>query len=526
LSELKPVSDRRAIVKNSQIFWDLSDAQVDKLLEIYQEESYEAGQTIVAEGESARNLCIVIDGRVALQMEIRIGSRTRKQAVIDVISQGQVLGRSSLSGNPVSDMAATCTENCRLAAFDGYQLKKFMDADQDMYRKVMQELLNLVSDRLSHAKQTLAHVLSVTSHDLRAPLATVQSCLDVISGGFAGEINDKQRELLQGSKQRVSDLTNMIDNLLDISYIELKEQSFSEVSLAEVASQSLDDVMGIARKKRIDLRNEMPSDLPKVLGLPKRLRQVITNLLGNAVKFSRDGGTVSIGAHTTGDAVQVEVADTGIGIAAEELPRIFDDFFRGMRVDAEGAGLGLAIAKKIITSHGGLIWVESPDPKSGEGTRFSFTIPTFAAAREAGGETSGVIAGARILVADDDPAMLKVVSFVLESRRAEVFTAADGLEALEMVERVKPDLLILDLLMPKLDGFGVCKHLNERAGEGRSRPAILITSAVREDSSRRRYELEMESDLSVEGYLEKPLSPPLLIQRVETILSKYRPQGS
>ena len=131
-----------------------------------------------------------------------------------------------------------------------------------------------------------------------------------------------------------------------------------------------------------------------------------------------------------------------------------------------------------------------------------------------------------ILVADDDPAMLKVVSFVLESRRAEVFTAADGLEALEMVERVKPDLLILDLLMPKLDGFGVCKHLNERAGEGKSRPAILITSAVREDSSRRRYELEMESDLNVEGYLEKPLSPPLLIQRVETILSKYRPQGS
>lgn len=526
MAELKPVSDRRAIIKNSQIFWDLSEAQVDKLLEIYQEESYEAGQTIVAEGESAHNLCVVIDGRVALQMEIRIGSRTRKQAVIDVISQGQVFGRSALAGNPVSDMAATCTENCRLATFNGYQIQKFLEADHDMYRKVMQESLNLVSDRLSHAKQTLAHVLSVTSHDLRAPLATVQSCLDVISGGFAGEISDKQRELLMGSKQRVSDLTNMIDNLLDISYIELKEQSFDEVSLAEVAGQSLDDVMGIAKKKRIDIHNEMPPDLPKVLGLPRRLRQVTTNLLGNAVKFSPEGGTVSIGAHLTEKAVQVEVADNGTGIAAEELPRIFDDFFRGMRVDAEGAGLGLAIAKKIIASHGGLIWVESPDPRTGVGTRFSFTIPKFAAEREAEEETGGVIAGARILVADDDPSMLKVVTFVLESRHAEVYTAADGLEALEMAVKVKPDLLILDLLMPKLDGFGVCKRLSERAAEGETRPPILITSAVREDSSRRRYELEMESDLNVEGYLEKPLSPPLLIQRVETILSKYRPQGS
>jgi CheY-like chemotaxis protein len=243
------------------------------------------------------------------------------------------------------------------------------------------------------------------------------------------------------------------------------------------------------------------------------------------VKFSSDGGTVTVSAFTNDDAVQVDVADTGIGITPEELPRIFDDFYRGMKVDAEGAGLGLSIAKKVVGSHGGRIWVQSPDVTSGIGTRFSFTIPKFASPKTETPEKKSVIENARILIADDDPSMRKVVSFVLESRKARVFTAVDGEDALAKVAEVKPDMLILDLLMPKMDGFEVCKRLNEQAGSG-PRVPILITSAVREDSSRRRYELETESDLNVDGYMEKPLSPPLLIQRVETILSKYRARGS
>jgi signal transduction histidine kinase/AmiR/NasT family two-component response regulator len=520
-----PKDDKRLIIRNSQLFWDLTDSQIDKLLAIYSEEHHVAGQSIMAEGDAARDIYIVADGKVALQMEIRIGSRTRKQAVIDVISQGQVFGRSAISNTPVSDMSATCTEDTLLFAFDGGKLNRLMDEDHDMYRKVMQEMVNLVSDRLSHAKQTLAHVLSVTSHDLRAPLATVQSCLDVVSGGFAGEVNPKQLDLLQGSKQRISDLTNMIDNLLDISYIDLKEQSFEDVSLAEVITNSLDDVFGIAKNKNIRLISQVTADLPTVLGLPKRLRQVITNLLSNAVKFSSEGDTITVSAFTNDDAVQVDVADTGIGITPEELPRIFDDFYRGMKVDAEGAGLGLSIAKKVVGSHGGRIWVQSPDTASGIGTRFSFTIPKFASPKTETPEKKSIIENARILIADDDPSMRKVVSFVLESRKALVFTAVDGEDALAKVAEVKPDLLILDLLMPKMDGFEVCKRLNEQAGGGHRVP-ILITSAVREDSSRRRYELETESDLNVDGYMEKPLSPPLLIQRVETILSKYRSRGS
>lgn len=311
----------------------------------------------------------------------------------------------------------------------------------------------------------------------------------------------------------------MIDNILDISYIEIRELDFESLSLSEVIESSIGDVQGMAQQKGIQLKNGVSTKLPQILGLPKRLRQVLTNLLSNAIKFTPTGGTVSISSRETDDYVQLEVADTGIGISPEELPRIFDDFYRGMKVDAEGAGLGLSIAKKIIDAHGGSIWAESPCPESGIGTKFSFTLPKVTvAAKGKVEEEAGVLEGARILVADDDPEMLKATTFLLESRGYQVFTAPDGEEALTKIEEEKPDLLILDLLMPVMDGFEVCKRLKE---QGNKIP-VLVLSAVREESSRRRYELETKVTLGVDDYIEKPISPPLLLQRVEKILAKSK----
>ncbi len=514
-------NDRREIIKNSRLFYKLSDAQIDKIVGLCQEESYEAGVRIFSEGESARNVSIVEEGKVTLEMEVRIGSRTKRQATIDVITRGEVLGWSALSQKPVFTMSATAIEDTRLLVFSGKHLRRVGDEDTDLGRKMMADCVDLVSDRLLRAKATLAHVLSVTSHDLRAPLATVQSCLDVIIGGFAGDINSRQQELLEGSRQRISDLTHMIDNILDISYIEIRDIDFEKVSLTEVIESSIGDVEGMARQKEIQIKNNVTSELTGILGVPKRLRQVLTNLLGNAVKFTPAGGSVTVSSQETDDSVELEVADTGIGITPEELPRIFDDFYRGMKVDAEGAGLGLSIAKKIVEAHGGKIWVESPCPETGVGTKFSFSLPKVSLAVKGEAEEGGrVTEPAKILVADDDPEMLKVAKLILESRGYQVATARDGEEALAKIAEEKPDLLILDLLMPVMDGFEVCKRLNEQAGPGGNKIPILIFSAVREESSRRRYELETEAALSVDDYVEKPISPPILLQRVEKVLKK------
>ena len=520
-------SNKREAIKNSKLFWNVSAAQMDKIEALCKEQSFEAGVRILSEGDTSPSFYIVESGKIALEMEIRIGSRTKRQAVIDVIEKNGVFGWSALTDLPVHTMSATASESSTLLVFDGQSARRLCDEDSDLDHKVMQELVKLVSDRLSQAKRTLAHVLSVTSHDLRAPLATVQSSLDTVIGGFAGDINIKQKELLSGGKQRISDLLSMIDNLLDISFVEIRATDFEKMDLSEVVAISIGDIAGIAQEKAIGLRSSIPAALPETLGIPKRLRQVLTNLLSNAVKFTAPGGIVTVTARETDDKIELYVSDTGIGIPPEELPRIFGDFYRGMKVDAEGAGLGLSIAKKIVEAHGGSIWVVSPDPETGKGTRFGVSLPRILEPSKAQAEEeTEAVAGARILVTDDDPEMRGITALILESQGYEVRTAQDGEEALAKVEEEEPDLLVLDLLMPNMDGFEVCKRLEERRGRGGKRIPVIILSAVREESSRRRYELETETEFDIEDYVTKPISPPVLLQRVEKALMKGKAVGA
>jgi len=340
----------------------------------------------------------------------------------------------------------------------------------------------------------------------------------VVIEGFVGEINNRQEELLVGAKQRIGDLLNMIDNILDISHIEISELDFENVRLADVIESSLGDVQGMATQKRISLENHAARDLPTILGHPNRLRQVLTNLLSNAVKFTHRHGTVSVASQEKEDAVVISVKDTGIGIPSDELPRIFDDFYRGMKAEeASGAGIGLSVSKKIIEAHGGRIWAESPDPETSAGSRVSFSLPTVVIEKtpeeEPEPEEKGII-----MVADDDPQMLKVTTLVLESRGYKVLTARNGQEVLDKLAGVIPDLIVLDILMPVMDGFEVLKRLSERKDTQRKKIAIIILSAVKEGSSRQRYELETHSPLPINDYLEKPISPPILLQRVEKVL--------
>ena len=512
----------REVIKGCELFWNLSEAQMDKLVDLATVQNYNAGQRIFTEGEPLTKLFVVGKGKATIEMEIRIGSRTKRQAVIDVVGNNGFLGWSTFLNMPAT-MTGNALEDSELLVFDGEEMRKLCQEDVELGFKVMQELVRLVSNRLSNTRRTLAHVLSVTSHDLRAPLATVQSAIDVVTGGFAGEVNQKQKDLLLGGKQRINDLLKMIDNILDISYIEIKVADFQKVDLQQVVVDAIGDVEGLAQRKAIAIKNNVSHHLSPVLGANKRLQQVLTNLLSNGVKFTPNGGSVTISSRETEDKVQIDVTDTGIGIPTEDQPKLFSDFFRGGRVEAEGAGLGLSIAKKIVEAHGGRIWVQSPDSETGKGTRFSFAMPKVLEAVKRPVEAEGTkVTNADILVTDDDPEMRRITSLVLESQGYSVRTAQDGEEALEKIAEKEPDLLILDLLMPKMDGFEVCKRINERSGKKGRKFPVIILSAVREDSSRRRYELETESDLNVDDYVTKPISPPVLLQRVEKVLLNRR----
>ncbi len=230
--------------------------------------------------------------------------------------------------------------------------------------------------KLAEEKSRFLRFLSVAAHDLKAPLAAIQSYIGVMLGGYSGEISEKQRSMLERSSQRIFQLLRLISDLLDIPRIETGQlvQELKNISLREAIGGCLEDAQKLAREKGLDFRAEIPATLPEVKASAPRLQQVINNLTNNAINYTHEGG-ILLRVMVRPDVVAVEVLDTGIGIPPDDLPKIFNDFFRGSNVDVAGTGLGLSITRRIVEAHGGKIWAESPCPENGKGTKFTFTLP-------------------------------------------------------------------------------------------------------------------------------------------------------
>jgi len=230
--------------------------------------------------------------------------------------------------------------------------------------------------KLEEEKDQFLRFISIAAHDLKAPLTAIQGFLWVMLGGYAGEISDKQKHMLERSTRRINELLNLISDLLDIPRAETGQiiSEMKEISLNHVIRTRLQDQRKLAKEKGVTLKVELPETLPKIHGSSLRLQQVITNLVDNAVTYTPEG-TVTLRVEERNKDIQVEVTDTGIGIPPEDLPRVFDDFFRASNVEVKGTGLGLSIVKRIVEAHGGRIWCESPCPDTNQGSRFTFTLP-------------------------------------------------------------------------------------------------------------------------------------------------------
>jgi len=230
--------------------------------------------------------------------------------------------------------------------------------------------------KLEEEKSRFLRFLSIAAHDLKAPLTAIQGFLWVMLGGYAGELADKQRNMLDRSSRRINELLNLISDLLDIPRIETGQivPEMKEISLRQVIRNCLEGQRDLAKEKGIKLKVELPEKVSKIRGSSPRLQQVITNLIDNAVTYTPEG-TVTLRVEEKNNEIQVEVIDTGIGIPPEDMPQLFEDFFRASNVEVKGTGLGLSISKRIVEAHGGKIWCESPCPESNQGSKFVFTLP-------------------------------------------------------------------------------------------------------------------------------------------------------
>jgi two-component system NtrC family sensor kinase len=216
--------------------------------------------------------------------------------------------------------------------------------------------------------------VSTVSHDLGSPLQAIQIMAELIPK--LGPVNEAQQDAVVDITRMVAKTATLVHDLLDLGKIEAGvEMEMEPCQLATVISEAVEVLEERAKAKEVALQITLPQTLPFVMGNPIRLGQVVTNLVGNAIKFTPGGGMVTISAQETEDEVAVEVRDTGIGIAPEDQAYIFDKFYRVKSTQVsgiEGTGLGLAIVKSIVEGHSGRVWVES---EPGQGSTFGFALP-------------------------------------------------------------------------------------------------------------------------------------------------------
>ena len=364
----------KEVLRSSEIFQGLTDDELDKLLPLCQEQSYEAGAVMFCEGAQCNYVQTLKSGRVALETELAISRSGAERATIDVLSQGSSFCWSALMEPHILTSSGRCLEKTEILALDGEKLKALLDENPQMGYKVANNLVKVVASRLQHTKQTMEQILSVIFHDLKAPLAAAESYNRLLLDGFVGELSEEQKNIVQRSSKRLSDLLNLISNMIDFSRVDSGEFRTEEVSLMKVIEDCGEIMRPLAVEKGLQLDVALPRQLPTIIGNADRLKQVMTNLLSNAIKFTPSGG-VTVRAKDERDHLRVDVIDTGMGIPTEDLPKVFDGFYKGLNVEKRGAGLGLPICKKIIEGHGGKIWATSPTPETGKGTRFTFILP-------------------------------------------------------------------------------------------------------------------------------------------------------
>jgi len=226
--------------------------------------------------------------------------------------------------------------------------------------------------------QMKSDFVSLVSHELRTPLAAMKGATDNLLDGITGELNNTQKDCLLITKRNIDRLSRMISDLLDISRIEAGKIQVNKqpVDIVNLVSDVLSIFQETAKEKNIQLTASLKSDLPKINADPDKITQVITNLVGNAMKFTPGDGQINVKAFQVGDFIQIDVVDTGLGIPHQDLEKIFDKFYQVSRPDnpatTKGTGLGLPISKGIVEKHGGKIWTES---ELGKGSKFSFTLP-------------------------------------------------------------------------------------------------------------------------------------------------------
>jgi signal transduction histidine kinase/DNA-binding response OmpR family regulator len=332
--------------------------------------------------------------------------------------------------------------------------------------------------------------LAILSHELRTPMSAMLGWLHLARGGKLSPT--EQANALATVERNARLQSQLINDLLDVSRIITGKLERAEgvASIGDVVRSAVGNARLAARARRIEVEADIEAGRWPVRGNAQRLEQIFNNLLSNAIKFSPEGSRVHVRLARADDQVRVCVQDQGEGIPRDLLPHVFETFRQADSSNRRrhgGLGLGLAIARSLAELHGGTIGATSDGP--GKGATFSVTLPLAAAALEADSAaqpTAPSLRGLRVLVVDDELDHLEMIAHMLRLEGATVATASNAPQALAAAEATRPDVLVLDIAMPGVDGYELLETLRQKLGTGdASVPAIALTGlAAATDAAR------------------------------------------
>ena len=373
--------------------------------------------------------------------------------------------------------------------------------------------LESANQELSKAARLKDEFLAAMSHELRTPMNAVIGFAELLQDGTFGPLNEDQARGTQSILESGRHLLSLINDILDLAKIEAGKQELDKDTLrvADACESSLVFVKQMATQKRITLETKFDPAVQSIKADSRRFKQILVNLLSNAVKFTPNGGRVGVEVRAVADAGMAEfiVWDTGPGISPENQERLFKPF---VQLDSKlarahnGTGLGLALVGRLAALHGGGVRLES---EVGKGSRFIVTLPwhdgsttitrksaTVVAGTELGGGRPKV--GARILYAEDTPVNRRLLSAFLISRGFDVVLAESGSQAIALAHENPPDVILMDVQMPGMDGLEATRHIKADPRTA-SIPVIALTAMAMEGDR----ELCLTS--GVDAYLSKPV---------------------
>ena len=394
--------------------------------------------------------------------------------------------------------------------------------------------LSALNAELAQAVRMKDEFLANVSHELRTPLNAILGLSETLQEQVYGPLNERQTKTVGRIEESGQHLLALINDILDLSKIEAgkSELEISSVSADSICQASLRLIKELADKKQIKIRTRIDSAVTTIQVDGRRLKQILVNLLNNAVKFTLPGGEIGLEVYGEAEAqiVRFVVWDTGIGIAREDMPLLFKPFVQlnsSLQRQSPGTGLGLSLVERLVDMHGGSVALES---EPGQGSRFTVSLrwqPEGQASVSFDASSVPVSTGTKkqaatqlitpplILLAEDNESNVRTVGDYLQTKGCRLIVARNGREAIERAREYQPDLIFMDIQMPELDGLEATRQI--RLLTGLAKIPIIALTAVAMPGDRERCLAAGASD-----YLSKPISRKILTATIETSLNRTR----